>query len=101
MEDVVDGVDDEWEARDARNVDRRLGSTAGGHRGAERRPLDPSAPVRRPHHRDVGPDIVQPELVYPFALSGGLALQLQAKFDEVRNGSREILDHDAGVIPSV
>ena len=55
--------------------------------------------VRCPHDGDVRSDAVQPgKLVHPFTLDCCLALQFQAQFDEERDGSREILDHDADVI---
>ena len=58
--------------------------------------------VRGPHDGDVRSDAVQPdELVHPFTLDCCLALQFQAQFDEERDSSREILDHNAGVIHSV
>ena len=79
-----------------------LGATAGGHRRVERRQLDPAVAVRGPQEGDVRSDAVQPdELVHPFALDGCLALQFQAQFDEERDRSREILDHNAGVIHPV
>jgi dihydrofolate reductase len=58
--------------------------------------------VRGPHDGDVRSDAVQPdELVDPFTLDCCLALQFQAQFDEKRDSSREILDHNAGVIHPV
>src|SRR4029453_15056501 len=92
----------EREARDARGVHRRPRRNAGGHRRVERRQLDPAVAVRGPHAGDVPPDAVQPdELVHPFTLDCCLALQFQAQFDEERDSSREILDHNAGVIHPV
>ena len=68
----------------------------------ERRQLDPAVAVRGPHDGDVRSDAVQPdELVHPFTLDCCLAVQFQAQFDEERDSSREILDHNAGVIHPV
>jgi hypothetical protein len=59
-------------------------------------------PSGGPHDGDVRSDAVQPdELVHPFTLDGCLALQFQAQLDEERDSSREILDHNAGVIHPV
>jgi len=72
------------------------------HRRVERRQLDPAVAVRGPHDGEVRSDAVQPdELVHPFTLDCCLALQFQAQFDEERDSSREILDHNAGVIQPV
>nr|WP_251041416.1 hypothetical protein [Arthrobacter sp. ISL-30] len=68
----------------------------------ERRQLDAAAAVRGPHDGDIRSDAVQPdELVHPFILDCCLALQFQAQFDEERDSSLEILDHNADVIHPV
>ncbi len=79
-----------------------LGAVLGGHRRVERRQLDPAVAVRGPHEGEVRADAVQPdELVHPLTLDRCLALQFQAQFDEERDSSREILDHNADVIHPV
>ena len=55
--------------------------------------------VRRPHHRDVASDTVEPDdAVHPWSLDCHLALQLQTKFDKERDSSLEVVDNDADVI---
>ncbi len=55
--------------------------------------------VRRPHHRDVASDAVEPDdAVHPRSLDGRLALQLQAKLDKERDRSLEVVDHDADIV---
>ena len=100
VEDVVDGVDDEREARDARGGSSAPSAQCGW---PPARGTSTARPGRgRPHDGDVRSDAVQPdELVHPFTLDCCLALQFQAQFDEERNSSREILDHNAGVIHPV
>jgi hypothetical protein len=68
----------------------------------ERRQLDPAVAVRGPDEGEVCSDAVQPdELVYPFTFDCCLALQFQAQFDEERDRSRKIPDHNADVIHPV
>jgi hypothetical protein len=58
--------------------------------------------VRGPHDGDVRSDAVQSEeVVDPLTPDCCLALQLKAQFDEERDRSREILNHNAGVIHPV
>jgi hypothetical protein len=56
-------------------------------------------PIGRPHHRDLGPDIFEPDQVpdrRPF--DGLLALELEAQFDEERLNGFEIVDNDEDVV---
>src|SRR4051812_49851307 len=60
--DVVDVVDSEHDAAYAERVRRRvfrLGSDRG--RGVEPRQLNAAVAVRRPHHGDVGTDVLEPD----------------------------------------
>ena len=79
-----------------------LGRALGGRRRVEGRQLDSAVAVGGPHDGEVGSDAVQAdELVHPFTLDGGLALQFQTQFDEERDSGREILDHNPDVIHPV
>ena len=56
-------------------------------------------PVRRPQHREGGPDIREPDQLpdrRPF--DGLLALEREAQFDEERLDGFEIVDNDEDVV---
>ena len=55
--------------------------------------------VRRPHHREGGPDILESDQISdrgPF--DRRLALELEAQFREERLGGFEIIDNDENVV---
>ena len=55
--------------------------------------------VRGPQHCDVASDAIEPDdAVHPLSLDCRLALQLQTKFDEEGDRSREVVDDDADVV---
>jgi len=64
--------------------------------------LDASVTIGSPHHRDGGPDILEPDQApdqRPFDCR--LALELEAQFDEERLGGFEIVDNDEDVVHSL
>ena len=75
----------------------RLG--ADGLRRVELAQLDPAAAVRCPEHGDIASGAVEPDqAVHHRSLDGCLALELQAEVDKERDGSLEVVDHDADVV---
>ena len=72
--------------------------SGGSRRRVKLAQLDPAVAVRSPHHCDVASDTVEPDgAVHPTSLDRRLALQLQTKFEEERDSSLEVVDHDADV----
>src|SRR6185312_2751686 len=56
-------------------------------------------PIGSPHHREGGPDILQPDQApYQRPFDCRLALELEAQFDEERLGGFEIVDNDEDVV---
>ncbi len=58
-----------------------------------------AVPVGSPHHREGGPDILEPDQASdqrPFDCR--LALELEAQFEEERLGGFEIVDNDEDVV---
>ena len=75
------------------------GSGADRRRRVEHRQLDPAVAVRGPQHRDVLPDVVDPDdTLHPPPLDRSLALQLHAELDEERDDGVEVLDDDEDVV---
>jgi hypothetical protein len=67
----------------------------------KRAQLDAAVAVRRPQHRDVASDTVEPDnAVDRKSLDCRLALELETKFDKERGRSLEIVDNDADVVHS-
>src|SRR5687768_5048825 len=61
--------------------------------------LDSAMPVRGPHHCDLASDAVEPyEPIDRWSLDGRLALQLEAKLLEERDGSGEVVHNDEDVV---
>src|SRR5215204_7652983 len=97
--DGVDIVDREHDPTHAQPVDRCVRLSADRRRRLELRQLDPAVAVRGSQHRDVASDTIEPdEAVHAWTLDCRLALQLQTKFDEEGDRSREVVDDDADVV---
>src|SRR5829696_5801289 len=91
--DVVDIVHGEHDPADAQRVRRRLFRlSADRRRRVEFRELKPAMTVWSPHHRDLDPDVVEPDhTVHRLPLDWHLTLELQTKFDKERDSSVKVL----------
>ncbi len=75
------------------------GSIANQLRMAKLRQLELPVPIRRPHHYDVDPDIVDPiDAIHPRPLNPRLAFNGHAERGEEGDGGRQVVDDDAHVV---
>src|SRR5262249_29158779 len=73
----------------------------GRHRPVKLCQLEPAVAVRRSHHRDVDPDVVDPDdAVDPTSLDGRLTFALHPELDEEGDCGVEVVDDHAGVVQS-
>jgi len=63
--------------------------------------LNPTVAVRGPHHRNLGPNVLEPnDKVHPRSLHWHLALQFHTKFDKECLRGIKVIDHDENVVHS-
>src|SRR2546425_12374043 len=91
--------DGEHDATDAQRVHRRVHGPKPDRVGRVELVQLNALPIGSPHHREGGPDILEPDQPpdqRPFDCR--LALELEAQFDEERLGGFEIVDNDEDVV---
>src|SRR4029079_11051470 len=97
--DSVETIDGEHDATESQRVHRRVHGPK-WYRVARVDLVQLNAlPVGSPHHREGGPDILEPDQLPdqgPF--DGLLALKLEAQFDKDRLSNFEIVDNDEDVV---
>ena len=75
------------------------GRAGAGRRRLELRQLEPAVAVRGPQRGDVASDAIEPdEAVHRRSLDRRLAVELQAKLEEERDRSVEVVDDDGDVV---
>jgi hypothetical protein len=97
---VVDVVDREHDAMQAKCVGRRVLRLGGGCRWClVLAQLQLAVPIRRPHHRDLAPDAVESDgAVHPRAFDLRLVLEFEAEFGEERDSRVQVVDDDADIV---
>jgi hypothetical protein len=98
--DLVDVIDGEHDATEAQRVHRRVHGPKPDCVGrVELVQLDAAVTIGRPHHREGGPDILEPnQLADQGPFDCRLALELEAQFDEERLDGFEIVDDEENVV---
>src|SRR5262245_28534489 len=101
-EDILNVVDGEHDATYAQRVHWCvLRFSSDRRRRVKLVQLKPTVAVRRPHHRNLTSNVLEPnDTVHPTPLDGHLALQLHTKFDKECLRSLKVFDHDENVVHS-
>ena len=97
--DSVDVIDGEHDATESQRVHRRVHGPKADRVGRVELVQLNALPVGSPHHREGGPDILEPDQLPdqgPFDRL--LALKREAQFDKERLSSFEIVDNDEDVV---